>query len=137
MATSAAVALLLALAALCPAHAAAPTASASPHAESPLARWASRAPPRRELEPAATVTVQGDGAPLARSGAWVDVAFSGVAAPRSDDFVAYHVPAGATLAASAPVKFQSTRGKESGQLRCVFLRVIPRRDPESADSRLA
>ena len=114
MATSAAVALLLALAALCPAHAAAP----SPHAEGPLARWASRAPPRRELEPAATVAVLGDGGPLARSGAWVDVSFSGVAAPRPDDFVAYHVPADATLSANAPVKFQTTRGKEAGQLRC-------------------
>ena len=36
----------------------------------------------------------------------------------SDD--AESVPAGATLAASAPVKFQSTLGTESGQLRCVF-----------------
>jgi hypothetical protein len=107
--------LLLALAALC-GVAAAP--SPSPHAEHALASWGVASPPRRVLEPTVSLAVLGDGSPLARSGAWVDVAWSGLEAPAADDFVAYHVPADAQLGATqAPVKFQLTKAKAAGTLR--------------------
>lgn len=94
-------------------------AAPSPHAESALASWGVTSPPRRVLEPSVSLAVLGDGSPLARSGAWVDVAWSGVDAPAQDDFVAYHVPADAQLGATqAPVKFQLTRAKSAGTLRC-------------------
>ncbi len=96
-----------------------------------LELFGSAAPPRRALQPGATLSLVNASGPLPRSGAWVAVQWAGLAAPSADgDFVAWHVPADARLGDdAAPVKFQTTRGLAQGTLRCA--RRAARRAPRT------
>jgi hypothetical protein len=103
-------------------------AAAATEQHNALERWGAAAPPRRELRADATLTLLNYTAPLPRSGAWLTVAWSGLDAATSGDFIAWHVPSNATLSNfSAPVKFQAIGAAPSGSLRCVPPAPLARR----------